>query len=79
LKYRYRFISEGIIKEIKYATVDANGPAPGYAPTKKREKKRSLKSRKYATANSMPNKSFEPGGPKVYLSSSLFAVNQAAV
>jgi hypothetical protein len=42
--------SEGIIKEIKYATVEATGPGPGYAPTRKREQKRSLKSGKHATA-----------------------------
>jgi hypothetical protein len=42
--------SEGTIKQIKYATVDATGPGPGYTPTKKKEKKRSLKSRKHATA-----------------------------
>jgi hypothetical protein len=45
------FFSEGIIKQIKYATVDATGPAPGYALGRMREKKRHLKSRKHATAN----------------------------
>jgi hypothetical protein len=48
--------SEGIIKEIKYATVDATGPAPGYAPARKKEKKRSPKSRKHATDYAMANK-----------------------
>jgi hypothetical protein len=51
--------NERTIKQIKYATVDATGPAPGYAPTRKREKKRSLKSRKHAIANAMASKSFE--------------------
>jgi hypothetical protein len=69
--------SEGIIKQIKYATVDATGPAPGYAPTRKKEKKRPLKSRKHASANAMADKSLEPSGPNASLSS-LFAVNQAA-
>jgi hypothetical protein len=36
----------GTIKQVKYATVDATGPGPGYAPAKKRKKNRSLKSRK---------------------------------
>ena len=50
--------SGGTIKQIKYATVDATGPGPGYAPAKKREKKRSLKSSKHATDLAMANKSF---------------------
>jgi hypothetical protein len=42
--------SGGIIKQIKYATVDATGPAPNSVPTRKREKKRSLKSKRHLTA-----------------------------
>jgi hypothetical protein len=50
--------SEGTIKQIKYATVDATGP--GYSPGRKKEKRRTLKSRKHA----MLNKSFEPSGSR---------------
>jgi hypothetical protein len=40
--------TEGVVKEIKYATIDATGPAPNSTPTQKREKKRRPKSRKRA-------------------------------
>jgi hypothetical protein len=63
--------SEGIIKQVKYATVDATGPGPVYAPTKKREKKRSLKSRRHANVKALAGKSFEPSNPRAFLSSSL--------
>ena len=44
--------NDGAIKEIKYASVDATGPAP----TKKKEKKHSRKSTKYVMAGAVADK-----------------------
>ena len=40
--------TEGVVKEIKYATIDAIGPAPNSKPAQQPEKKRHRKSRKPA-------------------------------